>query len=341
MDKKYTREEFLSKFYNLKYNDIIFHENIVNMLKKISTNNDIPHIIFYGNNGCGKKTLINILLEFLFGKTIYDIHIRECDVSGSGGKSNKVPIPTTENHIILEPNNNNFDKYLIREVVKDYVKKKPLTMFNDSKKYKVVQINKLDNLSLVAQDGLRRTIEKYSENCRFICYCNSLSKITEPIKSRFLCIHVPSVSVNIIKEFINDICLKENIIIKKNDINKIISNDVNIVLNNIYNYSVGENLQCEEYNIKIDELIEKIKNKKINEMREIIYSLTLNNKTEYELLIDVSVKILKDVKNSNKEKEIINCLSQYEILLNKSRRMIILMETIFMKISKIINEPKI
>jgi len=39
------------------------HENIKNILNNFIINNNIPHIIFYGPNGSGKKHLINYLIN--------------------------------------------------------------------------------------------------------------------------------------------------------------------------------------------------------------------------------------------------------------------------------------
>ena len=40
-----------------KLDDIEYHKNIANILKSIDVNN-IPHMLIYGPDGCGKKTLL-------------------------------------------------------------------------------------------------------------------------------------------------------------------------------------------------------------------------------------------------------------------------------------------
>lgn len=55
-----------------------------------------------------------------------------------------------------------------------------------------VLLTEVDNLSKQAQAGLRRTMEKYSSQCRIILLCNSPSKIIDPVRSRCLGIRIPA-----------------------------------------------------------------------------------------------------------------------------------------------------
>ena len=169
-----------------------FHKEILEKLKTISNDDCLPHIIFYGNPGSGKKTLINLFLEQIFDKSVYNLDDSKYNVISSGNIETEVIVKQSDHHIIIEPGNNNFDRYLIQDIVKEYARRYPLCIFESSREFKMVQINHLDNLSYYAQTSLRRTIEKYSKTCRFIMWCYSLSKVIEPIRSRCLCIHVPT-----------------------------------------------------------------------------------------------------------------------------------------------------
>ena len=66
-----------------------------------------------------------------------------------------------------------------------------LNIFKTKRKFKIVLINCVDNLSYYAQASLRRTMEKYANTCKFIFICDQLSKIIEPLRSRCLCVRVP------------------------------------------------------------------------------------------------------------------------------------------------------
>lgn len=58
----------------------------------------------------------------------------------------------------------------------------------------VVVINDAERLTKDAQHALRRTMEKFSSNIRFVLCCSSVGRVIAPIKSRCLLIRIPSPS---------------------------------------------------------------------------------------------------------------------------------------------------
>ena len=187
------------------------NKHIINNLRKISSDESMPHIIFYGNPGTGIGTIMRLFLEMVFDKSVNKMDDSKYIVMSSGNNENEIIIKQSDHHIIIEPNNTNFDRYLIQEIVKEYAKKMPLHIFDKNKGFKAVQINNLDNLSYYAQTSLRRTIEKYSKTCRFIMRCYSLSKVIEPLRSRCLCIHVPTQTNDNLLGWANNIAIIERI----------------------------------------------------------------------------------------------------------------------------------
>ena len=134
-----------------------------------------------------------MLLENIYDKSVHQIKKVKYTVLGYGNTKTKVDKYRQSNyHIIIEPNNNGFDKYLIQEIVQEeYTKKTNVKYFlKQEKNLKMILID-YDNLSYYAQASLRRTMEKYVNNCKFILINHQLSKVIEPIRSRCLCIRVP------------------------------------------------------------------------------------------------------------------------------------------------------
>ena len=117
---------FLFDKYSLDKNksrgNIIFHQDILKFLETISKDESIPHIIFHGAEGVGKRTFINSFLEMLYGKSVNNLSEFIYIIKGSGGKENEIIIKQSNSHIVIDPGNNNFDKYLIQNVVKEYAK---------------------------------------------------------------------------------------------------------------------------------------------------------------------------------------------------------------------------
>ena len=177
----------------------------------MSKDESIPHIIFYGPEGSGKKTIINIFLELLYDKNVHNVTNTIYKVTGSGNTSKDVVIKQSNYHIVIEPNNNNFDRYLIQDVVKEYAKRMPLNVFSKHKAFKTVVINNVDNLSFYAQTSLRRTMELYSNTCRFIMWSCSLSKVIDPLISRSYCFQIASPKREELFDYIYHISVKENL----------------------------------------------------------------------------------------------------------------------------------
>jgi len=313
-------------------NKSYFHKEILEELKLISKDDGMPHMIFYGNPGSGKKTLINLFLEMIFDSSIYNLDDSKYIVISSGNIENEVIVKQSDHHIIIEPNNNNFDRYLIQDIVKEYAKRYPLCIFEKNRNFKMVIINNLDNLSYYAQTSLRRTIEKYSNTCRFIMWCNLLSKVIEPLRSRCLCKHVPTQTNDELIKWTFNIASLESIKLNFN------------ILTNIVESSNGNlkhilwKLDMYKYCGKITNCYQQILNYLINEIttgfnieiiRDYIYKIMITNISSNIIIKDILNIILLKINNYSKESilTIIDAASTFEYRLSKGRRDIIHIET--------------
>ena len=93
---------------------------------------------------------------------------------------------------------------------------------NDSKKFKIIVLQEIDNLTREAQAALRRTMEKYTKSCRLIMSCNSLTKIIPPIRSRCLSLRIPCPSESDIKNILTNIKMRETVSINDKQIESIV-----------------------------------------------------------------------------------------------------------------------
>jgi replication factor C subunit 3/5 len=323
-----------------------FHKPIFSKLKSISDDDSMPHIIFYGNKGTGKKTMINIFLEMIFDESIYKLNESKYIVYSSGNNENEVLIKQSDHHIIIEPNNTNFDRHLIQEIVKEYAKKMPLHIFEKNKMFKVVQINNLDNLSYYAQTSLRRTVEKYSKTCRFVMWCYSLSKVIEPLRSRCLCIHVPTQTDENLVKWLYNVVMLEKIRIKPHLISDIIDQSNGNLKSILWKLDLYKhckkinNSYDVELNLLINEIMLSSNGKPINvpQIREYIYKLYITNVSSNIIIKDILKQLLVINNNidSTKISNIINYASEFEYRLSKKRRDILHIEAFIIKVIDII-----
>ena len=116
---------------------------------------NIPHLLFAGPSGIGKSTLALIIVKELFKEKWKDNYL-ELNASDERGID------------------------VVRQKVKDFARTKAI----GTVPFKVIFLDEADALTQEAQQALRRTMENYTNTCRFIMSCNYSSKIIDPIQSR-------------------------------------------------------------------------------------------------------------------------------------------------------------
>src|SRR6266700_4842202 len=136
-------------------NEIIDEEEIVSRLQEFVRRATMPHCLFAGPPGTGKTTAGLCLAHDLFGERFQDA-FKELNASDERGID------------------------VVRTTVKEFARMASLS----SVPFKILVLDEADNMTSDAQSALRRTMEKYSETCRFILCCNYSGRIIEPIQSR-------------------------------------------------------------------------------------------------------------------------------------------------------------
>mgnify|MGYP003326707242 CR=1 FL=1 len=313
---------------------------------------NFQHLVVYGNTGCGKEYLVNKLLTKIYGKNAVKLKDVEYTINGYGNTKTKVNIKQSKYHIIIEPNSNGFDKYLIQEIIQDYAKIELLNILKYKKLFKIVVINKIDNLSYYAQASLRRTMEKYANTCKFIFICDQLSKIIEPLRSRCLLIRVPLPTNNQIMQTLLHITDKENIDISPSELDKIIGksdNKVNIAIwlleMHRLNYDYNDN--WEKLLDDIVDLILNLRNDKIKETVKAInditnnfYILFITNINTKEIIRKLMIKLLSNISNIKLKLRIIEITSIFELIIAQGTRHVIHLEAYMIRIIYLLYKHK-
>lgn len=338
---------YIDKYAPTKYEDIIFHKNELEKLKIMSQDNAIPHLIFYGPYGSGKRKTIELFLLMLYDESVKKLKDVTYYVVGNNNITTEVIIKQSNYYIIIEPNNNNFDKYYIQNIIKDYIKQNPLNIINYKKKFRTVLINNIDYMSYYAQISLRRTIEKYSNVCRFIMNCHSLSKVIEPLRSRCYCFRIKAPSeIELFKMMIN-IAGREQICMNINDYHKIIDISNRNIKNVLWLMQIKKS--DDKYETSFDNIIDLILKKLIEnnmcnllEIRKLLYDIiitNINGTLIIKKLIDtiISNKLISE----DKKIKIIEAGAHYEHDLIRGRREMLSLEALIINIMNILHNPNI
>ena len=100
-----------------------------------------------------------------------------------------------------------------RELLSEAIRFFASTATVADEKVKILVLDEADALTSSMQQGLRRTMESYSDACRFILITPSLSGWSPAIISRSLTLNFPTPSDEVVQGLISDIAAKEHVTI--------------------------------------------------------------------------------------------------------------------------------
>jgi replication factor C small subunit len=191
---------WIEKYRPKTLEDLVLPERYKKDFEKVIEHGSIPNLLFSGPPGGGKTTLALVLCSK--NGVLFNRKDNMLMANGSSKKSRGIAF--------------------VDSVVEPFLKHPPA-----GDRIKVVFMDEADNITPDAYDSWRGVIEKYHKAyARFIWTCNYVSKIPDPVQSRF----TPYVFKQIPKEYVFDygkkILLKENI--DHND------KSLNLVINNLY-----------------------------------------------------------------------------------------------------------
>lgn len=189
-------KELLTEKYRPKtLDEIALPERVKNILKNgIQTN-----LLLYGTQGTGKTSTAKLMVKSFKHQYIYINCSKETGID------------------------------TIREKISNFCMTSSLMSGGNG--LKVVIMDEMDGMSAQAYQALRGCIEEFACNTRFVATCNFISKVPEPIQSRFECISFDfdtSETLEVKKQYvyrIKEICDTEDIKIDKEAISMLMKNN--------------------------------------------------------------------------------------------------------------------
>ena len=143
---------------------------------------NMPNVLFYGSSGTGKTAAGLALAKTLLGENALD-NFFEINASD--------------------------DRRL--ETVRTRIKEIAQSGKLGDVPFRIILLDEMGGMTNDAQNSLKRIMERYSENVRFIITCNDRTKIIFALQSRCANYHFKPLSLSVVESILFDILEKENI----------------------------------------------------------------------------------------------------------------------------------
>ena len=186
---------FLYKYQPLCLKNFELEDDLTELLQTLIEMN-VLNIMFIGDSGCGKTSLINAIIHEYYNKQ---------DCNGEN---------------ILYINN-------LKEQGISYYRTEVKTFCQTSStvigKKKILVVDDIDFINEQSQQVFRNYIDKYSHNVHFIGSCINTQKVIDSLQSRLTIIKKRNLPEDKLRKIINKICISEQIPISAEVIDFILS----------------------------------------------------------------------------------------------------------------------
>lgn len=191
----FENRPWVEKYRPRVLDDVVNQKGIIRRLKQFIMGKSMPHLIFAGPAGTGKTTSALAMVRELYGRKMA-VNRTYLELNASDARGIDV----------------------VRTYIKDFAKARPPADIV----FKILILDEADNMTAPAQQALRRTMEKYTKNCRMVLICNYSNKIIPPIQSRCVVFRFAYLSHEDIKNRVKFVAKQESISLTPGGLNAIV-----------------------------------------------------------------------------------------------------------------------
>ena len=220
------------KYRPKEWEDFVGKESTINQLRSLADSSVFTNMIFHGPTGTGKTAAAEIFSRKILAdsfsanykilniRDVWDVPITKAKRSVQDlaklGREERSELDEYMSVIYREAkaarklrgrSGEPTRSQMLQESIKFFASTG--TVLDD--KVKLLVLDEADALTHSMQQGLRRTMEVYSDACRFILITPTLSGWSPAILSRSLVLRFPAASLETTQDLIRDIASKENV----------------------------------------------------------------------------------------------------------------------------------
>lgn len=177
---------FIYKYKLKQLIDFEIDQDVYEILKTLLSMNSL-NILFVGDSGCGKTSLINVMINEYYGDyTDYNDNILEINSLKEQGIQ------------------------YYRTEVKTFCQ----TKCSIPNKKKIIILDDIDNINEQSQQVFRNYIDKYNNNVHFISSCSNVQKVIDSIQSRKFIIKLKQLDDKQITKILHKVAQSESLVIE-------------------------------------------------------------------------------------------------------------------------------
>lgn len=173
---------WVEKYRPESLDDVAGNDEITDRLEGYVGDPEMPNLLFAGPQGTGKTAMTTALAKEMYGDD-WRGNVLELNASDERGI----------------------------DIVRDEIKSFARTGTVGDADFKIVFLDEVDNTTKDAQSALRRIMEDYSENTRFVLSCNYPNKIIAPIQSRCAVFRVSRLTDDEIESILRNVADEEDV----------------------------------------------------------------------------------------------------------------------------------